>query len=88
MGIYVEVRVRGSMEALWQRTQDPALHERWDLRFTEISYLPRASEADPQRFRYATRIGLGLRIVGEGETPGHPGRCGGRPHVRSEVLVG
>ena len=71
MGIYVEIRIRVPMDALWHHTQQPELHERWDLRFSEINYLPRASEAEPQRFRYATRIGLGLPITGEGESVGH-----------------
>lgn len=39
--IYVETSVRTDMDALWARTQDPAQHQRWDLRFTEITPLPR-----------------------------------------------
>jgi hypothetical protein len=70
MGIYVEIRVRAPMDALWSHTQDPGLHQRWDLRFTEIAYLPRARETDPQRFRYTTRIGFGLEISGEGTSVG------------------
>ncbi len=69
MSIYVETQVRGQLEDLWQRTQDPSLHERWDLRFSEIYYLPRRDD-EPQRFRYETRIGFGLRIRGEGESTG------------------
>ncbi len=70
MGIYVETRIRGSLEELWQKTQNPALHERWDLRFTRIEYLPRPDESQPQQFLYSTRIGLGVRIDGAGETVG------------------
>ena len=66
--IYVEIRICGEMEMLWKRTQDPALHQRWDLRFSRIQYLPRPDEAQPQRFLYATRIGFGLEIRGEGES--------------------
>src|SRR4051812_28963604 len=69
MGIYVEIVIRGAMDDLWHKTQDPQLHERWDLRFSHIEYLPRAS-GEPQRFRYATRIGAGLRIEGAGESTG------------------
>jgi len=69
-GIYVEIDIRCAMEDLWAKTQNPELHERWDLRFTEISYLPRPDATQPQRFRYATRIGFGLAIAGEGETTG------------------
>lgn len=68
--IYVETRIRAPMEELWRHTQDPSLHERWDLRFTSIEYLPRSDASQPQRFRYATRIGFGMRIVGEGESIG------------------
>ena len=68
--IYVETRIRAPLEALWRHSQTPALHERWDLRFTDIEYLPRADAQEPQRFRYATRIGFGLAIEGEGETVG------------------
>jgi hypothetical protein len=70
MSIYVEIHVRAPMDALWSRTQTPALHERWDLRFSRIEYLPRNAESEPQRFQYATRIGFGLEISGEGETVG------------------
>jgi uncharacterized membrane protein YphA (DoxX/SURF4 family) len=69
--IYVESFIRGSLEDVWRRTQEPSQHERWDLRFTEIAYLPRLDETQPQRFRYATRLGFGLRIEGEGETVGN-----------------
>jgi hypothetical protein len=76
--IYVEARIRGRMEDLWARTQEPADHERWDLRFTDIDYLPRPDEGQPQRFRYATRLGFGLRIEGEGETVGERTGSGGQ----------
>jgi uncharacterized membrane protein YphA (DoxX/SURF4 family) len=70
MSIYVEILVRAPMDALWSHTQTPALHERWDLRFSRIEYLPRHDESEPQRFRYATRIGFGLEVSGQGETVG------------------
>lgn len=67
--IYVETRVESSLEELWQKTQSPKLHEKWDLRFSEIDYLPVVPDA-PQRYVYRTRIGFGLEIAGEGETVG------------------
>jgi uncharacterized membrane protein YphA (DoxX/SURF4 family) len=70
MSIYVEIRIRAPMQDLWDQTQRPELHERWDLRFSEITYLPRPDAAQPQRFRYATRIGGGLTIEGQGESVG------------------
>ena len=51
MSIYVEILVRAPMDALWSHTQMPALHERWDLRFSRIEYLPRNGESEPQRFQ-------------------------------------
>jgi hypothetical protein len=69
-GIYVEIAIKGDLDRIWVHTQDPALHQRWDLRFSTIRYLPRASSAEPQRFLYATRIGFGACIAGEGESTG------------------
>jgi uncharacterized membrane protein YphA (DoxX/SURF4 family) len=76
--IYVETAIRGSLDELWARTQEPENHERWDLRFTEIDYLPRPDLTQPQQFRYATRIGFGLRIEGYGETAGEHDGVGGQ----------
>ncbi len=52
MGIYVEIHIQGDMDELWQKTQQPDLHQQWDLRFTDIEYLPRPDVAQPQRFLY------------------------------------
>jgi uncharacterized membrane protein YphA (DoxX/SURF4 family) len=70
MSIYVEIVIRAPMDAVWTHTQAPALHERWDLRFSRIEYLPKARDTEPQRFRYTTRIAFGLEVSGEGETVG------------------
>ena len=70
-GIYVERLIRSDIEKVWEQTQRPELHEPWDLRFSKIEYLPRASEAEPQRFKYTTRIGFGLQIAGQGESTGN-----------------
>ena len=69
-GIYVEILIQDELEHIWRLTQDPALHQRWDLRFSQIEYLPRSSPAEPQRFLYKTRIGFGLSIAGTGESVG------------------
>ena len=69
MSIYVEILIRGNMDDLWQKTQEPKLHGRWDLRFSQIDYLPRAA-GEAQKFLYSTRIGAGLQIRGEGESTG------------------
>jgi len=68
-GIYVETRIGASLEEVWRLTQEPELHERWDLRFTRIRCLPRGVD-EPQRFLYETRIGFGLAVRGEGESTG------------------
>jgi hypothetical protein len=70
MSIYVETLIRAPMEALWVHTQTPALHEKWDLRFSRIHYLPKSHEGEPQRFRYSRRIGFGFEVIGDGETSG------------------
>ncbi len=69
MGIYVEIPIRATMDELWEKTQNPQLHQHWDLRFTQIEYLPRHGE-EPQKFLYRTRIGFGLKIDGQGESTG------------------
>jgi hypothetical protein len=66
--IYVELDIAADMEVLWEHTQNPRLHQQWDLRFTEIRYLPRETPEEPQRFLYRTRIGFGLDISGTGES--------------------
>lgn len=68
--IFVRIDIRGPMDRVWHLTQTPAEHRRWDVRFTDIDYLPRPDTNRPQQFRYATRIGFGLAIQGEGETVG------------------
>jgi len=70
MSIYVETLIRAPMETLWAHTQTPALHEKWDLRFSRIDYLPKSHEGEPQRFRYTRRIGFGFEVIGDGETVG------------------
>ncbi|MGW3496060.1 hypothetical protein [Streptomyces sp. NPDC001020] len=76
MGLYVEARIRGDLDELWARTQDPAQHRRWDLRFTEIDHLPRAAD-EPQRFRYATRVLPFLTVSGTGVSAGEKTRPDG-----------
>jgi hypothetical protein len=69
MSIYVEILIRSGIDDLWEKTQDPKLHQRWDLRLSEIDYLPRRP-GQAQKFLYKTRIGGGLRIEGAGESTG------------------
>lgn len=73
--LYVEITIDTPLDELWEKSQDPALHQRWDLRFSEISYLPRA-DGEPQQFTYASRLG-GLVVGGTGESVGEKKRDDG-----------
>jgi hypothetical protein len=72
--IYVESRIRCEIEDLWAATQDPRLHQRWDVRFGRITYLPR-HDGEPQRFTYATTVAPGVTIAGTGESLGDRDRA-------------
>ncbi|MFG2127542.1 hypothetical protein ACGFNV_07045 [Streptomyces sp. NPDC048751] len=76
MGLYIEAHIRADLDELWARTQEPDRHQRWDVRFTEITYLPRA-EGEPQRFRYATRVLPFLTVAGTGVSAGEKERADG-----------
>ncbi|WP_455354176.1 hypothetical protein [Streptomyces sp. SYSU K217416] len=76
MRLYIETQIRADLDLIWERTQDPSQHQRWDLRFTEIGYLPRA-EGEPQHFRYATRVLPFLTVAGTGVSAGEKLRTGG-----------
>lgn len=66
--LYIETTIRTTLDDVWEKSQNPALHQRWDLRFSEIDYLPRM-EGEPQRFVYASRV-AGVRVDGRGESIG------------------
>ncbi|MFI8195397.1 hypothetical protein ACIF6K_02500 [Streptomyces sp. NPDC085942] len=76
MGLYVEALIRTDPDVLWERTQDPAQHQRWDLRFTVISPLPGPPEG-ARRFRYATRVLPFLTVSGTGTSAGERLRADG-----------
>ncbi|MGW2519724.1 hypothetical protein ACWC09_22435 [Streptomyces sp. NPDC001617] len=75
-GLYIEARIQAHLDDLWTHTQNPSQHQRWDLRFTEIAYLPRV-EGRPQHFRYATRVLPFLKIAGTGISAGERERPDG-----------
>ncbi|MEO3796649.1 hypothetical protein ABGB14_41180 [Nonomuraea sp. B10E15] len=96
MQLYVEARIRADLDLLWHRTQDPAHHQRWDLRFTHIDHLARA-EGEPQRFRYGVRLLPGLLVSGTGIASGEKRRPDGTrtsalrfasPHPLSPIARG
>lgn len=78
--LYIEARIRADLDELWAATQDPARHQRWDLRFTHIDYLD-VDAADragggPQRFTYGVRV-LGVMLSGTGVCAGERQRPDG-----------
>lgn len=66
--LYIETKIKGDLDTLWTYTQDPELHEQWDLRFTEIKYLPKEKTTERQHFLYTTKIGFGIKVNGIGES--------------------
>lgn len=69
--LYVETLVRADLDALWRASQDPSQHQRWDARFTRITY--RYSRT----FDYATRVLPGLTVAGVGFSAGERHRPDG-----------
>ncbi|MGY5126865.1 hypothetical protein [Streptomyces nigrescens] len=76
MGLYVEARIRAGIDEVWDRSQLPDRHQRWDLRFSEIDYLP-CAPGEPQHFRYATRVLPLLTVDGTGVSAGERNRPDG-----------
>lgn len=73
--IYVELPIRADMERLWELTQDPSQHQRWDARFSRITYVDGAAE--PVRFRYRLGPARGPALTGTGVTATQRGRADG-----------
>lgn len=74
--IYVEILVRSSMDSLWELSQDPALHPRWDLRFSRI--IPTGVGGDGHsQFRYEFQLPF-YAITGTGTSLGHRTTAGGQ----------
>jgi hypothetical protein len=68
--IYVEIPIQASIDEVWRMTQNPEIHEQWDLRFSSITYLPKKSEDAPQSFLYETKLGCGVKVAGWGKSIG------------------
>lgn len=83
MSLHVQRDIPVPLERLWELTQNPAQHQRWDLRFSEIRYLPRENPDAPQSFIYETRLAFGLTIRGTGTTRGERQAAG----TRTSALV-
>ncbi|RKE21404.1 hypothetical protein BX266_4790 [Streptomyces sp. TLI_171] len=73
--IYVELRIRTDLDRLWELTQRPWLHQRWDARFSRIEYADAAAE--PVRFRYRLGLRRGPALTGVGVTTAQRERADG-----------
>ncbi|MGE6629773.1 hypothetical protein [Bacillus sp. NPDC077027] len=63
--VYVETEIVAPLEKVWEYTQNPSLHEQWDLRFSTIT-LEASSNDEPQSFLYEKNIGFGMSVTGTG----------------------
>ena len=68
--IYVEIEIESTVEEVWRYTQQPTLHEQWDLRFTSITYNEKEHADAPQTFTYSTKVMPCLTVSGWGESKG------------------
>ena len=68
--IYVEIEIQTASDKAWDYTQQPTLHEQWDLRFTSITYNKNRHADDPQTFTYTTKVMPGVVVSGWGESKG------------------
>ena len=68
--IYVEIDIHTSIDRAWDYTQQPQIHQQWDLRFSSITYNEKLSEEDPQTFTYTTNVIPGVVVSGWGESKG------------------
>lgn len=64
--IVVEAIIPASVETVWERSQEPDLHTRWDIRFSHIAYLPEKDERGFNLMDYRTKIGFGIEVAGIG----------------------
>lgn len=74
--IYVEAGIRAPIEQVWKLSQDPALHPRWDLRFSRIVPTERNGQG-LLHFRYEFRLPFHV-IQGTGTSLGHRYRSDGQ----------
>lgn len=68
--LYVETTIRAPLATVWQRTQDPRQHARWDGRFSSIT------PVDEVAFTYALRL-PGRTLRGTGTSVGERHRLDG-----------
>lgn len=64
--IVVEAMIPAPLATVWERTQTPDLHVRWDIRFSTIRYLDEKDQRGFNLMDYRTRIGFGVEVCGYG----------------------
>lgn len=74
-GVYVEIDIRCPLDRVWNLTQEPVHHPRWDVRFTSITPMAQL-ESGGYRFRYERRLPFHT-IVGTGTALGERARPDG-----------
>lgn len=89
--IYVEIEVEDIIEKVWKYSQDPKLHEQWDLRFTSITYNDKLPDDDVQTFTYSTKLIPGVQVTGWGESKGTHEKASGEKtsslHFGTEQMI-
>ncbi|KIL53511.1 hypothetical protein KP77_04870 [Jeotgalibacillus alimentarius] len=68
--IYVEIDIHDNIDAVWTYTQQPDLHEQWDVRFSSITYNEKSLGETVQTFTYSTKVMPGIEVSGWGESKG------------------
>lgn len=64
--IVVEAIIPAPPELVWERTQTPAPHIAWDIRFTQIQYLEEKDERGFHLMDYRTDVVFGIEVQGIG----------------------
>lgn len=89
--IYVEIQIQEDIEKVWEYSQNPKLHEQWDLRFTSITYNDKLPNEDVQTFTYSTKVMPGLEVTGWGKSKGTHEKASGEKtsalHFGTEQMI-
>lgn len=89
--IYVEIEIQDDIERIWEYSQNPKLHEQWDLRFTSITYNDKLPAEEVQTFTYSTKVLPGIQVTGWGESKGTHEKASGEKtsalHFGTEQLL-
>lgn len=89
--IYVEIEMQDDIDRIWEYSQNPKLHEQWDLRFTSITYNDKLPDEEVQTFTYSTKVMPGLHVSGWGKSKGMHEKASGEKtsalHFGTEQLL-